>query len=324
LSVSGGRVNVRLAGTVVSRLDGSSRYVTVTRTDLGSYVGVAAILNNDVYTGYDTVPRAETLTDPETQGRLALSGGRARFSEGGQTNVVAYLDDVAASTNGIATALQALAAEDASLSSRIDAEAAQRAADDVFTSNRLDSVVAALQAQIGSVGTSWGGQLSILSTALGNLRTEVQALRETESSDIAAVNSAIAAVQAAYTNADAAIQADLATLHNGLSGLESRIPSIISQQAYGIASNIVAAAEGGIVSNAVAAADAHIAAARTDLTTTINSNFSTLSSRIATNTTQLATLQARYNDLIAALAAASGASGSLTNNYHITLPAQIH
>jgi len=324
LSVSGGRINIRLSGTTVARLEGTSSSVTVTRTDLGSSIGVSTLPHGDVYTGYDTVPKARALVDPGSADMLTVANGRAAVSGSGQTRAVAYLSDVEASTNGINTALQGLAAADAALASRVDAEMSARASGDAALSNRLDSAKAALEAQISTVGTSWGGQLSTLSTALSNLRVEVQALRTTESGDIASVNSALAAVQTAYASADAAIRSDLTTLQDTVGSLESGLSGRISDEADIAASNVVNNARAAIVADAVSAADAHIASARTALTGTISETRGELLTRISGVEERVITLENTLNYLIDALAVASNAgTGSLTNYYRIALPPRI-
>ena len=324
LSIAGGRVNVRLSGATVARLEGSSSAVTVTRADLGASVHVSALPHGDVYTGYDTVPKAQALVDPGSADMLTVTNGRATVSGAGQPRVVAYLSDVELSTNGVNTALQGLADADSALSSRIDAEVSARTAADTALSNRLDSAKATLEAQISTVGTSWGGQLSTLSTALSNLRTEVQALRTTESDDIASVNSALEAVQEAYASADAAIRSDLTALQGTVSTLSSGLSSRIDDRVDATVSNTVYRARAGIVADAVSTADAHIAAARTELTRTITSNRGELLGRISDVEGRVSAVEDAVNRLIDGLAAAYNANpGSLTNYYHITLPARI-
>lgn len=319
LSVSGGRVNVWLSSATVGRLEGSSPYVTVTRTDLGSRVGLSTIVAGDVYAGYGTVPNANTLLDADSGNTMTLAGGRAEVSSGGQAHTVAYLSDIVASTSGISAALQGLSEADAALSSRIDAESVARAASDVALSNRLDVAVASLSNRIGTVGTSWVGQLVTVTTALGNMRSETQDLRNQTAIAIAGVSNEVESVRNEYAAADSAMQSELTSVRNSVNSMSSGLPALIAQHATGIASNQIAAARSGIVDDAVAAADVHIGTAQSTLTRTIATNYTALSSRIASDESTIAQLRSTLNSLISAI----GHAGSLTNDYHMVLPAPV-
>lgn len=319
LSVSGGRVNVRLSCATVGRLEGSSPYVTVTRTDLGSHVGVSTIVAGDMYTGYGTVPNANTLRDADSGDAMTLAGGRAEVTSGGQTHTVAYLSDIAASTNGISAALQGLLEADAALSSRVGAEEAARAASDAALSNRLDAAVASLGDRIGTVGTSWGGQLVTVTTTLGSLRSEMQDLRVQTAGAITGVSNEVESVRTAYTTADGNMQAELTSVRNTVSSLSSGLQARVEQYATGAASNQIAVARSGIVTEAVAAADVHIGTAQSALTQAITTNYDALTNRIESDEATISQLKSTLNSLIAAIASA----GSLTNDYHVVLPAPV-
>jgi len=324
LSVSGGRVNIKMSSATVERLEGSSTMVTVTRLDLGSVVGISSLVNEDVYAGYDTVPKAEALVDPVSGDQVILSGGRALVTDGGVTHVVAYVSDIDGATNDIGTALQALSSADSSLSSRINTEAYARASGDIVLSNMLNNAQASLAAQIASVGTSWGGQLSTVALAIDGLRDELQAHEATASNALASVNQAISGVQSGYTSADSALRADIDALGSRFSVLEGGIEAAIDARARTIADSRISAARSGIISNAVSQADSLAATRVATLSQTVTANRSELVTRMSSIEGELISIKHTLNDLIDALAGASSTqTGSFTNYYRATLPQKV-
>jgi len=315
LSLSGGTVEVRLSHSVVGRLEGTASAATVTRTDMGSAVGLSTLTHVDSYIGYDTAPKARMLTAAGATTQLTLSGGRPVVADGGSTHTVAYTSDIVDATNGVSGALQDLRDADTALGGRIDAEAAARAAGDAALSNRLDSVKATLDADISTIGTHWGSQLSNFSAALDGVYARLEALRAAESNDVRALQQSIANVSSSYAAADALIRSSLAALQADVDTLDAGLNSRIDTRANAR----INAARGDIISTAtnraVATSRAYTDNVKANLTATINANHGALQTRISTAESSLAQLKGKINALIYSLGVQA-----FTNTYHITLP----
>lgn len=319
LSVTGGRVNVRLAGTVVGRLEGSSTSVTVTRTDLGSSVAVSTLAHSDVYAGYATVPNATALVASDSPDRLTLSGGRASVSG----NVVAYMSDVSASTADVNEAMLRLGATNSVLSGRISAEETARMSADTALAGQINAAKAELSARVDGVGTWWGGQLSTLSGSIDTLQGELRALRTKETNDVHSITQLIANVRAAYLAADTTMSALIAGLSDRLDGFDDSLDRTITVTATTVANGRIAAAKPDIVSNAVATADVHIGTTRTALENSFAASIAPVQTQASQNAGQIASIKSTLNSLILALRGASDGSTSLTNRYNIRLPAPV-
>ena len=330
LSVAGGRVNVRLAGTSIARLVGTSPSVTVTRTDLGSTIGVSTLTHVDAYTGYDTVPASEALVDPASAGRLTLSGDRATVTAGGQSHTVAYMSDVAGATNSAYGAVQALWATNSTLSARIDAERTARAAGDTLLSNRINAVEADVGTRIAGVGTSWNSRLATLASSLAGTQGELAALYTKETNDVRVLERSIAGVQADYRAADTSLDTRLSALQSSVSSLSGGLNARIAATATTVANARIEAMRGSIESNAtetaVGQANIYADGLASSLGAQIDGNYGTLSARISAVEGVISranTLTTTLNALIASLANAQDGNVSLTNKYHISLPARV-
>lgn len=306
LSLAGGTVNLRLAGSTVAQLQGTASTVTVTRMDLGSTIGVSTLAHVDAYAGYDTVPKANALTTPTAATRLTLVGGRAVVADGGATHTVAYLSDVAGATNGTYTAIRGLQDADTALSGRIDAEAAARAAGDTANSNRLVAARAELEAQMALIGTTWGEQLSTLNTIVNSVQSGLQALRTQEASDVNALNSSISGVQTGYLAADAGLSSRIDSLDTTVGELESRFTAIADERAV-LRANNAASAVSSELAQAMASGDAALrnsinatAGSVTSLgtrVTTLEGNSSSQASSIASLSSTVSSLQGTVSSL---------------------------
>lgn len=318
LSLSGGTVEVRLSHSVIGRLEGTASGVTVTRTDLGSVVGLSTVTHVDSYIGYDTTPKAQMLTAADATTQLTLSEGRPIVTDGGARHTVAYVSDVMNATNGVSGAFQSLRDADTALGGRIDAEAAARNVGDAALSGRLDSVKAILDADISKIGTHWGSQLSNFSAALDDVYTRLDDLREVESNDVRSLRQRIADVTTAYNAEDALIRASLATLQAEVNALDAGLNSRINERAdarIAAASNSIIAAA---TSRAVAASKNYTDSVRDNLTATINANNEELQTSIAPLAAGFQDMKGKLNNLIYLLR-------PLTNNTYspITLPAPL-
>jgi hypothetical protein len=309
---------VRLSHSVIGRLEGTASGVTVTRTDLGSVVGLSTVTHVDSYIGYDTTPKAQMLTAVGATTQLTLSGGRPIVTDGGARHTVAYVSDVMNATNGVSGALQSLRDADTALGGRIDVESAARNAGDAALSGRLDSVKAILDADISKIGTHWGSQLSNFSAALDDVYTRLDALREAESNDVRALQQSIADVTDAYAAADGLIRDSLTALRAAVNKLDDGLDSRINERAdarIAAASNSIIAAA---TSRAVAASKNYTDSVRNNLTATINANNEELQTRISPLEVGFQDVKGKINNLIYLLR-------PLTNNTYspITLPAPL-
>ena len=324
LSVSGGKVNILLRGSTVSSLVGSSSEVTVTRTDMGSRVDESSLAIADVYSGYATAPKAESLVDPGLLTRLFLSGGRALVERESQTNTVAYLSDVESATNAVHAEVQDVADAGAAMSSRVDVEIAARAAGDTALSNRLESAVSDLHVRIGAIGASWNGSMSDIASALSDLRSEVQSLRRTEHSDFTSVSNYVARVEAAYKAADATISAGLGSMQATVSSMQSALAAKVDRAgAESAADSRINAARNGIRDSAVLMASNNTERVRAALVNDVSRRYGELIGTNALLRASIFDVRDTLNDLINRLNDASRAGQSFTNYYGITLPATI-
>ena len=319
LSLSGGTVDVRLSRSTVARLEGTASAATVTRTDMGSLVGVSTLTHVDVYAGYDTAPRARVLTTQSAATQLALSGGRAVVSDGGATNTVAYLSDVVGATNGTYLAMQDLRAADAALSGRMDAEESARLAGDAANSNRLEAARAALAAQMSDMGTTWTSRLMALVSDMTAVQGDFQDLNTQTTNDIRALQQSLSALQTAYQAADTALSTGLTALQATVNDLSNNLTAVVDAEAAQIADARIEAKRASIVSNAVSEASSRINVETTRLRSMIVTNNAAMAVRMSSAEGRLSAAVGRINGLIYAL----GGASNFTNNYHITLPAPI-
>lgn len=328
LSITGGKVNVKLSHSTVAQLEGNASAATITRLDLGSLVGFSTLTHTDVYAGYDTVPNANTLETADRTTRLTLSGSRALVTAGGGTHTIAYLSDVAGSTNSIHAALHELQDADVALSAGIAAETAGRLAADVVLSNRIAAAKAALELQIVDIGTTWGEQLETLSLAMTDFQNGLQNLRNDTANDIHGLTQAVEAVRSAYIAADILLNAAIESLSGTVEALDNSLDRRIAGAAESAATAAIRDAKAGIVSNAVSTANARTSNVRTELLNKItekNQELDTeLTALVMGYAERIAAAENKINQLLSALRGAHDSIGrSLTTVYNFTVPTSL-
>lgn len=173
LTVSGtGYLRIRLLGSTVTRLDGSSRHVTVTRMDLGADVRSYTLAHTDEYAGHRVAEAAKALAAADATPELTVGAGRAAVG----TSALAYVDDLTGATNAVYVTIAALSAEDARLAGLIGAEAtARQGADDALAGAIADALTDA-KAYTDTLRDFWGTQLVGLSTGFRTVTNNVAQL----------------------------------------------------------------------------------------------------------------------------------------------------
>lgn len=295
LSVQGGRINLRLAGTTVSQLAGSASPVTVTRTDMASRIDVSTLTHVDVYSGHTIfAPEAGMLTDSTGTRHLLLVGGRGAVTYGASTNSLAYVADVTSATAAVYVAIGSLASTNTVLSGRIAAESDARSAADVTLSNRIEQVRTALLEDYGSLGTAWNSQIGLLVGRIDTTDSAVSSLVAKENGDIARVTSSVAQTSNAFVTADSRLRADLISISsNDVSRMRETVIGIARTNAEDIVDTKIGAATNGVIANAVAQANSAAITREAVLSNTIagvDSKFIYWQSIVTNNALQLSTL----------------------------------
>ena len=317
LHVTGGRINIRLAGTSVELLSGSSDSVTVTRADMGVRVDTSTLAHTDVYVGSPTAPSAETLVTPEEGISLSLSGGRGIVVDGGTTNVVAYVTDIEDTVAQLSAAMSTLEAADESLRTRIAAEESGRQLADQALSNNLASAIATLATDFGELGSKWGSDVTGINTRIGQLDTRLTTLDSREAADVVELNAAVSDVRSDYAAADTALEAVLRGVVSAeVDELRGDVPGIADARATTIANARIGAVTNSVISAAVARADANAIARENTISNRVNNvqaQVTTLQGLVAGHTSSIANLvtsDTQLGNRITALETASGTHGS--------------
>lgn len=227
LRLVNGRVKVRLMGTQVYQIEGSSSPLTVVRSDLGSKVGSLPSGAADTYSGHDTVPYAQAIGDRTTY--MALDGSRPRVG----SETVAFLSDVAAGTNGFSIALDALRAADEALSGRIIAVSNESVRLNAALATAVGSATNDLHREITSVSDWWGGQVSVLAGGIEGVRQTLTEYADYTTNQVDQLHTADTNIYVRCLAADAELSSELTSTFQGeISAVSASIPVIASQQAY--------------------------------------------------------------------------------------------
>lgn len=316
LQILGGRINVYMSGTTIGMLNGSASSVTITRMDLGSRITAATVAYTDVYAGYPVVPMADALVEQDTGVQLVVEDGRGVLVDGGSTSTLARMEDIASATGAVYTAISGLSARDAELAGLVSAESTARAAGDNTLSNRIETAVADLTADFGSLGATWGTQVSLINSRLTELDAALSALSALEGSDVATINATLTSVQTGYVAADTALASTLrGEILAGDNTIRSELPATIDTRAASVADARIAASSNAIVASAVAQADALDASRAATINTRIDGvqgGVTALQATTATHWTSLTNLSARVTSLQSRVSSLESTVGSHT------------
>ena len=295
LQVEGGSITIKLSNTIVSQLTGAATSVTVMRMDMGAQVTAAAFAYTDVYLGYQTAPEAQCIVDTATGRQLKLSGDRGVVVSGGTSKELAYRSDITAATDGIYGVLDGFTATDTELADLIASERTARLSADRALSNRFDSVVAALTADFGTLGGTWGTQVSTIGGRLDTLDQGLSSLRTLEASDIAEVRNMVNQTRTDYAAADSTLNTSLRNLvTTEVATLRSEVPGLVDVRAAAVAATQIAAVTNTVTATAVSMATAKINEAQTALNnsiTTVDNRVTTLTSTVSGHTTSINSLK---------------------------------
>lgn len=206
LTLTGGKINVRLTDATVTTLTGTATDVTVTRMDLGAKIGAhtlpASTVFTDSYVGHPTAPEARKVVGDAGGPYLSVAGDRATVG----TETVAYLSDVSASAAAINVSIDALRTEDTRLAELLTAEAKARTNDVTSVLGALESATNSLKAQIAKIGSGWQVQIADINSSIGNLGTAISDLGRKESNDVVNVIGQVNLVRAEFAAADVALE----------------------------------------------------------------------------------------------------------------------
>lgn len=267
LTVNGGRMTIRMAGAYVERLEGSATPVTVVRLDMGARVNWSSLAYEDVYSGYSTSPMALALSERGGNRLLGLSGGRGVVVDGGYTNVLAFMSDLAGATGAVYAAMSDLRASNDVVMAEVSAEKAARSAADTALSNNLSAVIGDLRADFGSLGGTWGSQAAMLMANMTRLRSDMSDLDARVATTNARQSADIAQLRSDYTSAQANLSQTLhRTVTNQVAALSNAVPGIVDARAGAVVASGIAGATNSIVASAVAQADANALARESVIT----------------------------------------------------------
>ena len=317
LQVEGGSITIKLSNTIVSQLTGAATSVTVMRMDMGAQVTAAAFAYTDVYLGYQTAPEAQCIVDTATGRQLKLSGDRGVVVSGGTSKELAYRSDITTATDGIYGVLDGFTDTDTELADLIASERTARLSADRALSNRFDSVVASLTADFGTLGGTWGTQVSTIGGRLDSLDQSLASLSARETSDITEVRNMVNQTRTDYAAADSTLDTSLRNLvATSVATLRSEVPGLVDARAAAAAATQVASVTNAVIATAVNAATVKINAAQTSLNNsiaTVNNSVTTLRSTVNGHTDSiyaLYTADTQLGNRITSLETASGTHGS--------------
>lgn len=225
LTVSGGRVILRMSGAAYVDYIGGNADITVVRTDMGSKIGVndSRGTTTDMYTGYPTAPAAYTVVSRDGNDVMSLAEGKATVGP----ETVAYESYVDAATGTVYGTISVLQAEDERLSAALSAEEGARIHGDSVLAERIVAGASELSNAISVVSRDWNGRVDGLNdniVILGGMVTNVVAQ---EHSDYITLLAAIEAVRTGYAQADSRLRTELlSTMTTKSQELQSRITSL--------------------------------------------------------------------------------------------------